>query len=251
MSTPWQLQSPLSAVCFDCDGTLSALEGINELARYNHTEEAVEVLTAQAMSQTGVNPAIYEERLAMVKPTLTQVRALAEDYHFHRAPDVEVVIEALKRLGKTLYLISAGVNPAVTLFGERLGFSVENIFAVDLNFDGQGRYLSFDPHSPLIHNQGKRQIISQLCERHSRMMHIGDGLNDLITQDLVTRFVGYGGIYYRENIASCCQFYIETPSLAAILPLSLTGEEYRLLRPAEQHVYQQGVEAIEMQRVKV
>lgn len=73
---------------------------------------------------------------------------------------------------------------------------------------------------------------------------VGDGLNDYVTYDLVTRFVGYGGIFYRENMAKNCEYYIRTASLSALLPLAITQFEYEHLLPNEQALYHAGLATI-------
>jgi hypothetical protein len=49
----------------------------------------------------------------------------------------------------------------------------------------------------------------------------------------VTRFIGYGGAFFRENIAQACQYYIVASSMAPLIPLCLTAEEILQL-PADQ-----------------
>src|SRR5579862_411527 len=232
MTSPhWQLNHPVSAVVFDCDGTLNELEGIDYLAAEQGVGKVVEKITADAMSKTGLNPELYKERLLLVNPHQTQVLALGQAYFAKRVPDIEDIIKLLKRLNKSIYLVSAGINPAVKTFGELLDIPTQNIYAVDVVFGKSGEFLDFEKNSPLIDNGGKRTIISHLKKSHDTIIHVGDGLNDLVTHDLVTRFVGYGGVFYRENIANQCHFYIRTLSLAPILPLSLTAEEITLLTP--------------------
>jgi phosphoserine phosphatase len=48
----WQPTIPFDAVIFDCDGTLSAVEGIDELAEKNAVGREVKALTQIAMGQT-------------------------------------------------------------------------------------------------------------------------------------------------------------------------------------------------------
>ncbi len=247
----WQLQTPISAVVFDCDGTLTTIEGVNELAKHHHVYDAVEAMTTEAMGQTGINPALYEKRLQLIQPSQQQIQQLAEQYIKHRTPDSEIVIQILQRLNKKIFLLSAGMNPAVSLFGEMLRIPPSHIYAVNLFFDEQGRYLDFDHDSPLIHNNGKREIVYDLQHQYPHLLHIGDGLNDFSTHDIVTRFIGYGGVYFRENLKSQCQYYIETLSLSPILPLCLTADEHQQLTKEENQVYQKGMLAIEEQRVKV
>ena len=82
-------------------------------------------------------------------------------------------------------------------------------------------------------------------------MHVGDGLNDYITHDVVTRYVGYGGVFYRENLANLCQYYINTLSLSPLLPLSLTEHECKFLMEEELIIYRKGMDAINTEKVKV
>jgi phosphoserine phosphatase len=239
--THWQLQTPISAVIFDCDGTLSSIEGIDELARQNDVYAQVQALTAAAMGSTGINPALYQQRLDLVRPTSAQVMALGEQYFAQQTPAAQQIIQILQRLNKTVYLMSAGLYPAVALFGRSLNIPAENIFAVNIFFDAQGNFTDYDQASPLVHNDGKRQIVMQLTNRHPTMAYIGDGLNDLSAYDVVTRFIGYGGTYYRANIADKCEYYIKSLSMAPLLPLILTATEQQTLTAEEQTLYQQGL----------
>jgi phosphoserine phosphatase len=241
----WQLKDPVSAIVFDCDGTLSAIEGIDELARNNSAYDEVKLLTEKAMSETGINPEVYRKRLDFVIPHQAQLHMLAQTYFKHCTLDAKEVIAILNRLNKSIYIVSAGLNPAVTLFGELLQIRKENIYAVNLQFDQQGNYLNFDHTSPLIERDGKRIIINALKQQHEHIIHIGDGLNDYVTHDIVTRFIGYGGIYYRKHLSSLCNYYIHTQSLSPLLPLSLTQDEYETLLPSEQALYLKGLTTIQ------
>lgn len=236
----WQLEAPVSAVVFDCDGTLSALEGVDELARNNGVCEKVAAMTATAMGVSGLTPEIYQARLDLIYPRREQVIALGHHYFKHQVPDAERVINILHRMNKSIYVVSAGLYPAVAIFGELLQIPKKNIFAVDVHFDPQGNYLDYDRASPLVHNHGKRTIVEQIKTRHQTIVHIGDGLNDYATHDLVTRFIGYGGVYPRKNLADCCEYYISSTSLSPLLLLTLTQAECERLTTEEYALYQKG-----------
>ena len=237
----WQLSHPVSAILFDCDGTLSAIEGIDELAKYNNVTDTVKSLTEEAMGTSGINPFIYQQRLDLVQPTSEQVHHLGQQYYHHLVTDVNSTITIFKRLNKHIYILSAGLLPAVKLFGGLLGIADTNIFAVDIKFDARGKYVDFDRTSPLIHNDGKRKIVSGLQSIHPDMLYVGDGMNDFAVYDLVRRFVGFGGVFYRENVASRCDYYINHPVMSLLLPLALTQEEVGLLTPSEMEVYHKGI----------
>lgn len=245
-----QLSAPINAIVFDCDGTLSSIEGIDELARQNQVGPAVEALTAMAMSKTGINPDLYEARLKLVSPTLKQVIALGDIYNAHSVPDCYAVIQTFQRLQKKIYVASAGLKPAVTQFTQHLNIAPEQIYAVDVSFNQQGEWIAFDRHSPLTQHDGKRRIIQELLNQYQGVAHIGDGMNDFIAKDLSTRFVGYGGVFYRKNIEAGCDFYIRATSLSSLLPLLLTEKEASALTAQEKELFQTGLADIKAGLVK-
>lgn len=246
----WQTNTSFSAIVFDCDGTLSTIEGIDFLAKNNGVYQKVKALTDLAMQEVGLNENIYQQRLDLVLPRREQVYALGYQYFMHKTPHIVEVIQLLQRLDKTVYILSAGVNPAVKMFGEMLQVPKENIFAVDLRFDQQGNFLHYEKDSPLIQNDGKKIIVEQLKLKHPQIVHIGDGLNDVVTRDIVSRFIGYGGVMYRKNIAEICEFYINTLSFTAILPLILTQMELAMLKPHEWELYNNGLKAMDAGQVE-
>lgn len=244
IALPWQLTDPIHAVIFDCDGTLSKIEGIDELATNNDVSHIVQGLTQDVMGKSGMRSDIYEKRLQLVNPTHEQIIDLGEKYIQHRISDALDVINLLKSLNKPVYIISAGIFQAVAIFAKWLGIEEDHVYAVNITFDKNGRYLDFDQQSSLINRKGKQTIVNSLNNHHTRLGYIGDGLNDYEVYDLVTRFIGYGGAYYRSNIAELCKFYVKTASLAPILPLLLTQTEYHQLNKPYQSLYDKGLEAI-------
>jgi phosphoserine phosphatase len=236
----WSLQAPVDAIVFDCDGTLSQIEGIDELAAQNGVGAQVKELTAAAMGETGLNESLYLERLQLVRPKQVQVVALAMQYYQQKVADVEALIHLFQQLGKAVYIVSAGLYPGVLGFGQLLKVPAEHIFAVEMLFDEQGNYVDFNQSSPLIRNRGKRDIVASIKQKHPAIGYVGDGMNDLAVMDLVTRFIGYGGSYYYERVAQHCDFYIKSSSMAPVLPLILTQTEVEQLSAAALELYKQG-----------
>lgn len=247
--THWQLREPLDAVAFDCDSTLSQIEGIDILADYNGVLPQVHELTERAMSETGVDPNMYSERLDLVKPHAAATEAIGERYYAAVTPGVESVIRALHLLNKRVFVISAGIYQAVVPFAMRLGIARSSVFAVHLAFNEQGHYVDYDRTSPMIRQEGKREIIEQLQVQYPRMVHVGDGMNDVAAAGVVERFIGYGGSMYRASIARVSDFYITSHSLAAVLPLVLTAEEQMQLDRAGRTVYEEGLRLMEASHV--
>lgn len=223
------LLTPLDAIVFDCDGTLSAIEGIVELAKINGQGETVEALTATAMGVSGLNAGLYAKRLHLTQPTYEQVIQLGQDYILQLTPDTLDTFAQFTRLNKPIFIVSAGLKLAVDILGAHLDIPKEHIYAVDIHFDQHGRYLNFDESNPLCNNDGKRHVIQQLQKHYPRIALIGDGKNDLACKDMIERFIGFGGHYRHALVEVEAEYYTDKCSLLTVLPYCLTAEEYKKL----------------------
>ena len=227
--------SPYDLVFFDCDSTLSAIEGIDELARAKGKAGRVGLLTNKAMDGELDLADVYGKRLKAINPTRAQLKAVEERYWETVVEDAREVIAALQFLGKQVFIISGGLVDAVMGFGRRLGVDPERIRAVELEYNElSGRWWDYhEPRAqeaktyldygagPLTVSQGKSRIIGELAgELPGRRMMIGDGASDLATQDAVDLFVGYGGVVAREALLQASEVFIHAESLAPILPLA-------------------------------
>lgn len=229
---------PFSAIIFDCDGTLSSIEGIDYLAELRGVYKEVSYLTHEAMAHTGLTPALYQKRLAFVKPSKEDIQQLGCAYCEHLMPNAFQVISALSAQKKSIYIVSAGLQPAVEYLAIHLNIPLANVKAVNIFFDVKHAYQDFDLNSPLIHNQGKATIVKEIQKKHPRILYVGDGLNDLAVKPYVSRFVGFGGAFFRENIKKESDFYIT--GFAALLPLALTAPESAQLSPGNILLYEHG-----------
>lgn len=74
------IQGKFHAVCFDCDSTLSRLEGIDELASRHGRMSEVAGLTEAAMNGSLSIDDVYAKRLSIVRPDREAVAWLGERY---------------------------------------------------------------------------------------------------------------------------------------------------------------------------
>lgn len=241
----WQLSAPIDAVVFDCDGTLSRIEGIDVLAEHAGVAREVALLTERAMGVTGITPDIFLQRMNLVKPALHQLVELGQRYFENRIVDVGLVLQAFLSAGKTVYVISAGLNPSVKIFATLLGIPEQQVYAVDVYFDEAGQYVDFDHKAPTARVGGKRKIMSELSQKHPRLLFVGDGMNDVEARDVVERFVGFGGFRYREKILKQSDFYIKAPSFASLLHLGLTAAEIASLPASFSKILEAGLSQIQ------
>lgn len=239
----WQVAEPIEAIVFDCDSTLSLIEGIDEIAERKGVLSQVHYLTERAMSETGVFNTMYAERLEIVKPSFEDMLWLGDRYYEHRTECVNEVIEILNSLGKKLFIASAGLLPPIQLFAKRLRIPAAHVNAVDIYFNEDGSYKGYDHQSILIEH--KARVVGQLKEKYPRIVHIGDGMNDVEAAYIATRFIGYGGKNYRPKVAELSHFYIICRSLLPLLPLLLTAEEAASLKNHAACCYEEGLQLMQ------
>ena len=208
-------------VIFDCDSTLSTIEGIEEIAREHRAE--IEVLTEEAMRGTIPLEQVYGRRLELVRPTRGRVIALGHRYVQTLVPETRETIAALKAQGVQVRIISGGLKPAVMILARELGIEESAVEAVDVYFDDGGSYAGFDVASPLAASGGKRIVIeSWLAAAMPRpVMLIGDGATDQEAQPVVDAFIAFAGVAYRPAVVAAADFAIREKSLAPVLELAL------------------------------
>ena len=223
-------------VLFDCDSTLSAIEGIDELAV--HCRDDVEQLTAAAMRGDILLEEVYGRRLRLVKPTRAAVEALGREYVAQLVPDAVETVAALHAAGVNVRIISGGLLPAVLAVARAVGVDGSHVAAVDITFNSDGSYAGFDSSSPLTMSGGKRAAIERWAVNRPAMM-VGDGTTDLEARPAVDLFVAFAGVVERPNVINAADAVVRTNSLAPVLPLVLQSDE--LFRTPHYSLYERGV----------
>jgi len=220
-------------VFFDCDSTLSTIEGIDILAESAGKKQAIEELTKAAMEgQLGLED-VYAKRLAAITPTQAQIREIRQAYKRNPVEDAPEVVTALMRLGYNVYIISGGLYEPVAEFGVHLGVPRERIRAVKVEYDqlsgrwwdpanDSGRdvkYMTFD-EGPLTISDGKAQIVQELLgDQKGRSLLVGDGSSDLRASRAVDLFVGFGGVETRKPVLENAPAFIHSTSISPLLAL--------------------------------
>lgn len=244
-------------IFFDCDSTLSTIEGIDELAKLKGKEWRVGLLTQKAMDGDLDLEEVYGKRLQAIRPTRGQLKAIEERYWETIVPDVQAVLDALRFLGKDVFIISGGLAEPVRGFGKRLGVDPSHIRAVELEYNelagewwryhepqtqhGQ-TYLDYS-EGPLTVTSGKPDIIRELAgNKYGRRLMVGDGSSDLATRSVVDLFVGFGGVVARDKVKSEADVFIYSTSIAPILPLAAGPAGYeRVIGSPHQDVFDRGI----------
>jgi phosphoserine phosphatase len=217
-----------NAVCFDCDSTLSRIEGIDELASRAGLESQIAPLTAAAMEGTLTLDAVYAKRLSVVRPDRTALSWLGERYVEEMVSGAKETVDTLHRLGKAVYIVSGGLLPAIEKLSQSLGFPCDRTYAVDVNFEPDGAYRDFDWQSPLTRADGKAEVCKLIAARHGTIALVGDGATDLAARAGGAYIVGFGGVVRREAVVRDADVFVAGPDLTAVLDAVLTKAEWRI-----------------------
>ncbi|MCF8005938.1 MAG: HAD-IB family phosphatase [Methylovulum sp.] len=203
-------------VCFDCDSTLSKIEGIDELAKRAGLGDAMSALTEAAMNGSLPLEAVYAKRLTLIKPSRADLTWLADAYIAEQADDIHEVFSTLAAQGKQLHIISGGLRPAILPLAKSLGVPAEHVHAVDIYFNQDGSYHDYEQHSPLARNGGKAAVVSALTQA-GKVVMIGDGITDMEAKQAGAYTIGFGGVVQRETVKQSADVYVTTASLRGVL----------------------------------
>jgi phosphoserine phosphatase len=203
-------------ICFDCDSTLSRIEGIDELARRVGMGEEMSKLTDAAMNGVVPLEAVYERRLSLIRPDQDSINWLADLYIAEIVEGVKEVFASLLAQDKAVHIISGGLRQAILPLADCLGLPESHVHAVDIYFNEDGSYRNYDLNSPLSRTGGKAVVVGTLKAQGSLVM-IGDGKTDLEAKQAGAYVLGFGGVVDRPIVRQLSDFYTTEPTLLSVL----------------------------------
>lgn len=202
-------------ICFDCDSTLSRIEGIDELARRVGLGAELAKLTNAAMNGEVALEDIYSKRLELIKPNRSAMDWVAQLYVDELVEGVQEVFTTLAAHKKNVHIISGGLLPAILPLAKLLNVPVENVHAVDVYFAENGDYAGYEIDSPLARNGGKAEIVKSL--QGGNLVMVGDGKTDLEAKQAGAKVIGFGGVVSRQLVRENADFFVENSNLTAVL----------------------------------
>lgn len=200
-----------SSVVIDVDSTLCSIEGIDWLAARKSAavSSAVAALTASAMNGEIALDSVYAKRLELVAPTRSDIGALAAEYKRTLAPDAAAAIRRMLAADIEVHLVSGGLLPAIRPVANEAGVPDERLHAVDIRFDGDGGYVSFDSASPLARQGGKRELVGGLELKRPSLM-VGDGATDAEVRPVVDGFAAFTGFARRDAAVTAANHVVSS-----------------------------------------
>ena len=204
-------------VIFDCDSTLSAVEGIDELAQRAGVYEQLAPLTTAAMEGKIKLDEIYKRRLDAIRPGRTEIEWLAQHYLENLVPGADTVVNKLQLAGKQVHIVSGGIRQAVLPLAAYLKIPESHVHAVEVHFTTSGDYAGYEETSPLSRSGGKKIVCAEIIGEQYQAVMIGDGITDLEAAQERVRFIGFGGIFRRPLVEETVDDYLLDPTLLPLL----------------------------------
>jgi phosphoserine phosphatase len=203
-------------ICFDCDSTLSKIEGIDELAKQVGLGNELAELTNMAMNGIVPLEAVYEKRLSLIKPHQDRIKELAQLYIDEMVDGAKEVFSTLLAQGKQLHIISGGLRQAILPLAAYLGIPESHVHAVDIYFNADGSYQDYEQQSPLARTGGKADIVATLKGQQSIAV-VGDGKTDMEAKQAGAFVIGFGGVVDRAIVREQADIYVADANLTAVL----------------------------------
>jgi phosphoserine phosphatase len=199
-------------ICFDCDSTLSAIEGVDELARGGGPAifAQVEAMTNEAMNGAIPVEAVFGRRLELIRPTRASVAVVAQRYIDTIEPTARATVAYLVQHGWSPVIVSGGFRQAIQPLATLLG--IKQVEAVDLFFDAEGNYRGYDETFPTTRSGGKPEVVARLIREilPATSVMVGDGVSDWEAKRVVNRFVGFGRYVQRAAVRAGADNFIES-----------------------------------------
>lgn len=206
-------------ICFDCDSTLSKIEGIDELARRAGCFETMAKLTDMAMNGELPLEAVYGKRLETIRPDKAAIEWVADLYIKEIVDGTKDVFDTLLKQGSEVHIISGGLRQAILPLAAYLGLPESHVHAVDIHFHPDGGYAGFQENSPLARSGGKHEICKQLLNGKQSLVLIGDGKTDMEAKQPGVTVIGFGGVYSRAVVKELADKFVDDANLTSILSL--------------------------------
>ncbi|KAL7554988.1 hypothetical protein ACHAWF_018605 [Thalassiosira exigua] len=220
VSHAMEMLSRADAVCFDVDSTVIDEEGIDVLAATLGKGPEVAAWTAKAMDGNIKFEDALAARLDIIRPSRGDISSCLEKHPLRLSPGVDRLVEALQGRGTDVFLVSGGFRLMIEPVAERLGVSVENIYANTILFDEDGGYAGFDATEPTSADQGKPKALRTIKAKYGyeTMVMVGDGATDAQAKPPADTFIGFGGVVTRDAVREkACWFVRDFETMISIV----------------------------------
>ena len=206
----------------DCDSTLCAVEGIDELGRLRGPGVFAEVerMTNEAMDGGTPLETVFARRLDLIRPTQAELDSIAAKYLATVEPEAAAALDRIRAKGWQVAIVSGGFTQAILPLARHLG--IARVEAVRLRFNPDGSYAGFDEAAPTCRSRGKNAVARRLRAElgAAEVVMVGDGASDLEVKGDADRVIGFGRFAERPKVKAGADAFIrsfaELPALLGV-----------------------------------
>ena len=207
-------------IIFDCDSTLTTIEGLDEIARRKGLLGRVREITAAGMNDDIPYRVSFQKRwLEIVRPNEKDLEWLGEQYIKNLVEDAFKVVNGLMSMGLNVFILSHVPEVPINILARSLGLPKENVFAVPIKFSHDS-VMSVPEAFLEVIEDFKDRIIKAVRISGPTVM-VGDGMTDYEAGKYADLFIGFGGVVRREKIKALAPIYIEEPRLQPVVDIVL------------------------------
>jgi len=211
-------------VLFDCDSTLTTIEGVDELAVRAGVGDETTRLTAAAMAGAVPLEQVYGLRLEAIRPDAEALAWLGRRYGQALVHGAAETFRILASRGHEIHIVSGGLRRPVVDLARQLGVPADHVHAVPVQLAADGSYAGFDDRAPTARTGGKAVVVKGLASGRKAIM-VGDGVTDLEAGQAGARVVGFGGVVERPIVRSGADAWVAGPSLLGVLEVIAGWED--------------------------
>ena len=169
----------LKLLAMDMDSTLITIECIDELGDLAGCKTEIASITAQAMRGELDYPQSLRKRVGLLNGLSESSLARVYDERLKLTPGAEILVDACKRHGVKLLLVSGGFTFFTDRLKDRLGID----YTISNRLEVTGGKLTGQVLGEIVDAEAKaakfRAVMKDLGARREQTVAIGDGANDL------------------------------------------------------------------------
>ena len=194
-------------IIFDFDSTLIKKESLELILEPLLKDSPEKLLEIENITNLGMQGDLdfresLERRLAIASPTKHSIRDFADKYCPNLLTQgMSELVDTLKHKGYQIWIFSGGLTESIEPFADYLGIARQNIFAVEINWDENGIFVSLDNYngacdSKLEAFENAKSLIK------GEVIAVGDGYTDyqLYEADFANKFIAYTEHVTRQKV---------------------------------------------------
>ncbi|MED7789422.1 HAD-IB family phosphatase [Francisella sp. 19X1-34] len=201
-------------IIFDFDSTLIKKESLELILEPLLKDSPDKLLEIERITNLGMQGDLdfresLEGRLAIASPTKQSIKDFADKWcPSLLTQGVLELVTSLKSKDYNVWIFSGGLTESIEPFADYLGIARRNIFAVEINWDKNGGFISLDNSNGACDSKLKAfEKAKDLI--NGEVIVVGDGYTDyqLYEAGFANKFIAYVEHVQRQKVMEVAKYY--------------------------------------------